>query len=223
MRNRTLSRPLIAAGIAAVMLTGCTTVTGGEPVASEELTTSTAAPRIGTPAPRPFTAESPEVMLRKIAAFWHEQGADIRHVTIEEQPLAVCKGKPQPRVTSLYCDGIPESWDKIIYTPKVVSDMESEVGETAARIVIAHEAGHAIQDVRNRVAGDTGTPTSPSELSADCFAGYYIARGENIDPDVVSEALDRTAISEHPERVKAFNLGASLTYASVERCFTEYE
>ncbi|TXA40553.1 hypothetical protein DKM27_18540, partial [Mycobacterium tuberculosis variant bovis] len=108
--------PLIAAGIAAVMLSGCTTVTGGEPVASDELTTttrtsSTAAPR--TPTPRTTTQapdyipESPYQIVDRLKAFWLTKKVDLRDVIPEEDPALICNGKTlaEGDARALYCDG----------------------------------------------------------------------------------------------------------------------
>ncbi|GAB4621081.1 hypothetical protein MOKP38_46320 [Mycobacterium avium subsp. hominissuis] len=237
MRNRTLSRPLIAAGIAAVMLSGCGTVTEGEPVASEELTisttTSTVPPR--TPTLRTTTQapdyipESPYQIVDRLKAFWLTKKVDLRDVIPEEDPALICNGKTlaEGDARALYCDGgepdgRPPLPDYLKWKPALVSGMSDPVLGTAAHITLAHEMGHAMQDWTGRVEGDTGTPTSPSELSADCLAGFYVSQ-TGLDRELVEEALPHTRIGDSRQRIEAFEKGMSLPASKGTTCLKAYE
>lgn len=217
-----LSRPLVMAGIAALVLSGCGTAVDGEPVASD---TPTSATRTSTP-PRTTTttayiAESPHETWDQVRRYWSDvQEVDIAHVTLEVTTgVIACAGTPAPRVNSLYCDDGAK--DTIIYNPRAVADTDdARVVERAQRVVLAHEAGHAIQDAMDTLAGETGSATAPSEQSADCFAGFYMARRDTSTRAQIDAALDLTALGKHQARKSAFFNGYSASNA--ETCFTDY-
>lgn len=209
--------PLIAAGIAAVMLSGCTTVTGGEPVASDELTTSTVAPRTPTKAPRTTkpVARSVARIIKDIELFWARGGIHLDVGSrVDDTPTCVdANGKTWRYLDSpaVYC------FDEnlISYRPTLPSMPD-------AVKILAHEMGHAVQDDANWFDGPDGDVKVPGtdiavrEVSADCLGGVYIGAEE---PSLAGTDVDGIG----GVRTKAFQKGNRLNLSDAETCFTEYE
>lgn len=210
-----LTVPMIAGVGAALILTGCAPTTVGEPAASsptpstvtvyEDETVYPTFPKTTEPAPRAAVVESPQAMYQQIAAFWKAKGVDITHVSVRESaaPLT-CHGLEYRDTPAFYCDGrvVDRVGDVILYTPELPT-MDAD----AARIIVAHEAGHAIQDEMDDGAG--------VETGADCLAGHYVTK-TGVDPT----ARAATPIGSTPERLDAFRFGQSTADPTI--CLDRY-
>jgi predicted metalloprotease len=118
-------------------------------------------------------------------------------------------------------------WDR----GQLLKQLRNSFGDMAITMVLAHEYGHAVQDMAKLT--DDNTPTLVSEQQADCFAGVYmrwvaenksprftLSTGEGLnnvlaamisfrDP-LLSENDPEMGIDEHGsafERVSAFQFG----------------
>jgi hypothetical protein len=97
---------------------------------------------------------------------------------------------------------------KVVYAPAFFQSLYDNYGEGALIGVIAHEYGHALDEIYPQKFGSGGTP----ELRADAWAGCALAKN-NPTPARLASAL--TGISKYPTpgnppweiRLSAFKLG----------------
>jgi hypothetical protein len=99
---------------------------------------------------------------------------------------------------------------KVVYSPAFFQTIYDTYGEGALIGVLAHEYGHALDEIYPQKFGTGGTP----ELRADAWAGCSLAKS-HLSPARLNAAL--TGISKYPTpgnppwqiRVSAFKLGFS--------------
>ncbi len=97
---------------------------------------------------------------------------------------------------------------KFVYAPLFFQTVYDNYGDGAIIAVIAHEFGHALDEIFPGKFGRGGTP----ELRADAWAGCTLARSD-LSPPSLADAL--TAVSKYPSpahpgwplRVAALRLG----------------
>lgn len=80
---------------------------------------------------------------------------------------------------------------KVVYAPLFFQTVYDSYGDGALIAIIAHEFGHALDEIYPARFGSGGTP----ELRADAWAGCALAR-VNLSPTGLVEAL--TALSKYP-------------------------
>ena len=80
---------------------------------------------------------------------------------------------------------------KVVYAPLFFQTVYDSYGDGALIAIIAHEFGHALDEIYPARFGSGGTP----ELRADAWAGCALAR-VNLSPTGLAEAL--TALSKYP-------------------------
>jgi hypothetical protein len=80
---------------------------------------------------------------------------------------------------------------KFVYAPQFFQTVYDNYGEGAIIAIIAHEFGHALDEIYPGKFGRGGTP----ELRADAWAGCTLAKLD-LNPNGLSEAL--TAVSKYP-------------------------
>lgn len=170
----------------ALVLSACSPTTAGTATNLEtaSLTTPkapvptiTAQPAPTTTAPRPTDPLTNDVIraLTDVDAYWEStlgqritvdvEAFDSR---IEERPT--CGGVPYGRAG--YC-AMKSGNDKIRWDRAAFEPMERNGDDVAVAIAMAHEYGHAVQDVM-------GLPQA--ELQADCLSGVFIgAKGKRYD------------------------------------------
>ena len=120
-----------------------------------------------------------------------------------DEPIVTACGRAEPeREAAFYCV-IDEN---IYYSAEFRSLIESQIGDFAWVIVVAHEWGHHVQAKLGfdlGVVPDRAGEFPPIELEqqADCLAGAYAVDAELtgwLDPGDVDEALYMTEISGDP-------------------------
>jgi hypothetical protein len=97
---------------------------------------------------------------------------------------------------------------KFVYAPQFFQTLYDNYGDGAVIAIVAHEFGHALDEINPGKFGKGGTP----ELRADAWAGCTIAKVD-LNPTGLAEAL--TAVSKYPSpahpawplRLVAFRLG----------------
>ncbi len=97
---------------------------------------------------------------------------------------------------------------KFVYAPKFFQSLYDNYGDGAVIAVIAHEFGHALDELNPGRFGKGGTP----ELRADAWAGCTLAKSE-LTPTGLAEAL--TGVTKYPPpgnpdrnfRLVAFRVG----------------
>lgn len=155
--------------------------------------------------------------------FWSETfaraGAPYRSpgIVAVDRPLATACGPIEPVPNAMYCP-----LDLTIYlVPGFLADQERAFGDYAPIVILAHEWGHHVQ----RLLGIDRGLAKTHELQADCLAGAFTARADEVgllDAGDVLEAIaasvdagDRVGLpSDNPgahgsaeERVKALMKG----------------
>lgn len=213
-----LSRPLVMAGIAALVLSGCGTAVDGEPVTAD---TPTSATRTSTP-PRTTTttveqrpvAHDVDQIIKDIEQFWARGGIhlDVGSRVDEVPTCGTPSGRKRyPTSPAVYCF----HEDVISYRPSLPTMPD-------AALILAHEMGHAVQDDRDWLDGADGDEKVPGtdipvrEVSADCLAGVYIAAEE---PSLEGSVID----GRGGVRTSAFQRGVGLDMSQAQVCFTDYE
>jgi predicted metalloprotease len=144
-----------------------------------------------------------------------------------DEPIVTACGRAEPEQEAAFYCVIDQ---KIYYSSEFRSLIESQIGDFAWVIVVAHEWGHHIQADLGfdlGVVPDRAGEIPPIELEqqADCLAGAYALDAEVtgwLDPGDIDEALYMTEISGDPvgtawndprahgtgsERIDAFMLG----------------
>jgi hypothetical protein len=80
---------------------------------------------------------------------------------------------------------------KVVYAPQFFQTVYDNYGDGAIVAILAHEFGHALDEIYPGKFGRGGTP----ELRADAWAGCALARTD-LSPKSLGEAL--TALSKYP-------------------------
>lgn len=88
--------------------------------------------------------------------------------------------------------------ENIYLDERFFDELKDELGATGGDVaqayVIAHEAGHHVQNILGRISGDGSSEESiATELTADCFAGAWLGslQSENIfEENEILEAVD---------------------------------
>ncbi|MCV7194104.1 hypothetical protein [Mycolicibacterium brumae] len=218
-------RPLAAGlAVAGLVLTGCSTTTGGEPTAPSDAsrtaaTTSSAAATTTTTVAAPPTQPASEIpsqytVLAKRAneiisdnsSFWGAMGALIpRSGFIVADTMDGPCGK-ETSSPAWICD---DAGVMTISGPGM-SQVQSVVGDLGMAVVIGHEAGHlALPKLDPSV--DTGGDLE--ERRADCAAGAYmkrIANGQSFvftNPSKADLDTARTQMMNTPARQAAYDFG----------------
>ena len=153
-----------------------------------------------------------------------------------DEPIVTACGRAQPDEEAAFYCVIDE---KIYYSSEFRALIESQIGDFAWVVVVAHEWGHHIQA---SLGFDLGVVPDRSgevlaielEQQADCLAGAYAVDAEIagwLDPGDIDEALTMTEISGDPpgtawndprahgtgdERIDAFMRGYSSGLAGCE-------
>lgn len=187
-------------GIAVALLAGCTFTVHGHPVsiyddpfkvAGLPTTSGPSGPRTGVP-DSSLTAQNSDGgdidhlvlnALDDIQTYWRgeyplEFSGQFTPVdkfiswsakAPRSQSAQFCSQTSYRLVNAAYCrlDG-SIGWDRTVLLPAVVE----EFGKMSVVMVLAHEYGHAIQEMSKIVSGKT--PTLVKEQQADCFAGAFI-------------------------------------------------
>lgn len=144
---------------------------------------------------------------RSLAAYWTSELPKVynrRFVQLAggfqpktpQSPAFSCDGQQQSyedlRGNTFYCGGPDDdyiAWDAAELFPRLTK----QFGDIAPAVVLAHEAGHAVQA---RVGVEAASVVR--ELQADCFAGSWTRFAETSDSDPVSltdGALDSAVVA----------------------------
>lgn len=222
--------PIVIAGTAAIILSGCAGGSIGDLPAelpeSTTTTTTTTSPR-STPTTTSPTSQ-PEAnpthaaivptdvpqMIGDIEAFWATRGVSLDVGSSEAAPVK-CGTTVYETSPAVYCF----KEDQVVHRP-----LEGAVTETLDRMLmvqtmIAHEMGHAVQDEVDRLDGPEGDRQVDGwdvrELSADCFAGIYMATQ---NPLARSHEIDTLT----GPRTTAYQFGLNLPDGEQEQCLTKW-
>ncbi|MBO0866355.1 MAG: neutral zinc metallopeptidase [Mycobacterium sp.] len=83
--------------------------------------------------------------------------------------LTICRVNTYQSINAFYCYGHNMiAWDREVLLPGA----KRYFGDMAITGILAHEYGHAVEDMAHLV--DESTPTLVAEQQADCFAGAYL-------------------------------------------------
>lgn len=189
----------VAVAVAAV---GCTRTTVGTPVAAA-----------GPPtvmSPPPATVMSPptediDTTVRRIGEdvtlWWSRNGVDIGPIEYRFTTSALeCAGATDEDGEALFCHHRSGGGDAKFRT-QALTQLHRETGDVGVEIVVAHELGHGVQ----YATGYHGESTA-WELSADCFAGAYLAESGAEFHDVM-DALPHTQLTTIPGAGTAIGYG----------------
>ena len=162
----------------------------------------------GTPVPREILF--PDPLHADIDRFWaasfQEAGRTYQPphgVLAFDEPIVTGCGRADPEQEAAFYCVIDQT---IYYSAAFRSSVESQIGDFAWVIVVAHEWGHHIQAQLGFDLGagpDRATEAPPIELEhqADCLAGAYARDAEQtgwLDAGDIDEALAMTKISGDP-------------------------
>ncbi|MFT4037060.1 MAG: neutral zinc metallopeptidase [Thermomicrobiales bacterium] len=167
---------------------------------------------LGSAAAAPESAEErfPDPLVRHIDAFWEKRFADTDRtylppadVVAFDTPRTTPCGPADPEEEAAFYCVIDQ---KIYYSVPFRELIESQIGDFAWIVIIAHEWGHHIQAQLGFDLGlspDRGGQIAPVvyEQQADCLAGAYSVDAELVgwlDPGDLDEALRMTEISGDP-------------------------
>lgn len=225
-------RPLVAATAAALIVSGCSTTTGGTPApgtprstitsTSSSATTTTSTTTTAPAGMQPFS--TPAAIFADVKAYWETSDANVdTGVTLVSDPDApTCSGGDFENSTAAMC-GDSYTGQVVYSEPKMAELLSQPHGPMAATLVLSHEYGHAIQRYAGEFVGGASGPIRNGvkgiELSADCLSGFYVNARE-FDPAEVTAALPLTTIGRNPTRTDAFNAGMRL--ADPTTCFSNY-
>jgi predicted metalloprotease len=120
-----------------------------------------------------------------------------------DEPIVTACGRADPNEEAAFYCVIDQ---KIYYSGSFRQLIESQIGDFAWVVVVAHEWGHHIQAQLGfdlGVSPDASSNGAPIELEqqADCLAGAYSVDAEKsgwLDPGDIDEALRMTEISGDP-------------------------
>jgi predicted metalloprotease len=192
-----LLRAAVIIACAAALLTGCTTLIEGKPVSVFDDPFHVA----GLPATEGPTGLRPDAKdasrqvqhsdggkvdelgaqsISDIEEFWKGAFGDplkgkfkpVTYVTSWDSNGyggKFCDGDTTGLVNAAYCfDDKTIGWDR----GKLLPSLRNQFGDMAITMVLAHEYGHAIQEMSD--LANQKTPTLVAEQQADCFAGVYM-------------------------------------------------
>ena len=229
---KTMKVGTCAVVVAAItVLSGCQSRLQQGSVGEEpKLTTKTAINVPSEPITAPLKQVDAESFIRtsteNVKAFWDRNEINLNEVS-DSGVMGVikCKGKFAPSERAMYC-----TTDDVLYyvTPKLNILLAQPHGDTATTIIVAHEMGHAIQDMYADGAFDGAKGDRPidgvpvAELSADCFAGMYMASTGDAETEI-RDGVGLTALHKNRARVAAFRSGMATAPSDVKTCFTNYE
>jgi predicted metalloprotease len=164
----------------------------------------------GTETPVPREVLFPDPLHADIDRFWSEQfaaaGRDYvspKGVVAFDRPIVTACGRADPDEEAAFYCVLDE---KIYYSASFRHLIETQIGDFAWVVVVAHEWGHHIQAQLGfdlGVSPDASSDGAPVELEqqADCLAGAYSVDAELngwLDPGDINEALYMTEISGDP-------------------------
>ncbi len=185
----------------------------------------------------------PDPLHAHVDAFWAARFAETGRqyespngVIPFDEPIVTACGRADPDQEAAFYCVIDE---KIYYSEPFRALIESQIGDFAWVVVVAHEWGHHIQALLGfelGVSPDLSSEVAPIALEqqADCLAGAYSVDAELsgwLDPGDIDEALKMTEISGDPpgtawndprahgsgdDRIDAFLQGYSGGLASCE-------
>lgn len=161
-----------------------------------------------------------------VKSFWNSHKINLNEVSDSGVMGVIHCGGDAPTARALYC-----STNDVLYyvTPKFNTLLAQPHGDTATTIIVAHEMGHAIQDMYADGAFDGAKGDRPidgvaaAELSADCFSGVYMTHGTDLAETEIRDGVGLTALHKNRARIAAFRAGMATVPSDVKTCFTNYE
>lgn len=156
------------------------------------------------------TAPFPDPLHEHVNAFWRARFAEVgrayvppQDIVAFDEPIVTACGRADPEEEAAFYCVIDET---IYYSASFRALIESEIGDFAWIVVVAHEWAHHIQaqlGFELGVSPDRSSEGAPIALEqqADCLAGSYAIDAEMsgwLDPGDIDEALYMTEISGDP-------------------------
>lgn len=147
------------------------------------------------------------------STFWNQQYGLSLHLSAEAVPVPVScpDGFTDPTTGAMTCDKAGDG--VIVYAPSILQADRDAGGDLTIILSMAHEVGHGVGDAR----GYSPEGLAP-ELSADCFAGFYMKQ-LGAPAEHVGDAFRATAeLMRVPGGIEAMANGYARTKNPMTTC-----
>lgn len=197
--NRSLTTVFaVAVAVAAV---GCTRTTVGTPIAAAGTPTVMSPPAATVMSPPTDIDSTVRRIGEDVTAWWSRNGVDIGPIEYALTTADITCGGDTVTDEALFCHhrsggGVAK------FRAQAMTQLHRETGDVGVEIVVAHELGHGVQYAAHT---DYRSDTL-AELSADCFAGAYLAASGAEFRDVM-DTLPHTQLTVTPGAGTAIEYG----------------